>query len=88
MQYRVCEMIYPLAGLGPATNALRPSAPFAELLALMITRAHRGLRRKPAATTYLIDASGAQARQPQPQLGALFGRRGRRQAASPRETSR
>ncbi len=39
-------------------NALRPSAPFAELLALMIARAHRGLRRKLAETTYLIDASG------------------------------
>ncbi len=39
-------------------NALRPSAPFAELLALMIARAHRGLRRKLAEATYLIDASG------------------------------
>ena len=39
-------------------NALRPSAPFAELLALMIAGAHRGLRRKLAETTYLIDASG------------------------------
>lgn len=39
-------------------NALRPSAPFAELLALMIARAHRGLRRSLAETTYLIDASG------------------------------
>jgi len=39
-------------------NALRPSAPFAELLALMIARAHRGLRRRLAETTYLIDASG------------------------------
>ncbi|MFZ2160010.1 MAG: IS4 family transposase [Bradyrhizobium sp.] len=39
-------------------NALRPSAPFAELLALMMARAHRGLRRSLAETTYLIDASG------------------------------
>ena len=39
-------------------NALRPSAPFSELLALMIARTHRGLRRKLAETTYLIDASG------------------------------
>ena len=39
-------------------NALRPSAPFVELLALMIACAHRGLRRKLAETTYLIDASG------------------------------
>ena len=39
-------------------NALRPSALFAELLALMIARAHRGLRRHLAETTYLIDASG------------------------------
>ena len=39
-------------------NALRPSAPFAELLALMIARAHRGLRRKLAETTYLVDATG------------------------------
>jgi len=39
-------------------NALRPSAPFVELLALMIARTHRGLRRKLAETTYLIDASG------------------------------
>jgi hypothetical protein len=39
-------------------NALRPSAPFAELLGLMIARCHRGLRRHLAETTYLIDASG------------------------------
>ena len=38
-------------------NALRPSAPFAELLALMMARAHRGLRRKLAETVYLIDAT-------------------------------
>src|SRR6516164_6820298 len=39
-------------------NALRPSAVFSELLALMIARAHRGLRRALAETTYLIDATG------------------------------
>lgn len=39
-------------------NALRPSALFAELLALLIGRAHRGLRRKLADTVYLIDSTG------------------------------
>jgi hypothetical protein len=39
-------------------NAARPSAVFSELLALMIARAHRGLRRSLAETTYLIDATG------------------------------
>ena len=39
-------------------NALRPSAMFAELLALMMKQAHRGLRRKLAETTYLIDSTG------------------------------
>jgi len=39
-------------------NHDRPSALFAELLALMIARAHRGLRRSLAETTYLIDATG------------------------------
>jgi len=39
-------------------NALRPSAVFSELLALMTARAHRGLRRALAETTYLIDATG------------------------------
>ena len=39
-------------------NATRPSALFGELLALMIKQAHRGLRRKIAETTYLIDATG------------------------------
>ena len=39
-------------------NALRPSAPYADLLALMMARAHRGLRRHLAETTYLIDATG------------------------------
>jgi len=38
-------------------NALRPSALFAELLALLIGRAHRGLRRKLADTVYLIDST-------------------------------
>lgn len=39
-------------------NALRPVAVFNELLALMMQRAHRGLRRKLADTVYLIDATG------------------------------
>jgi IS4 transposase len=39
-------------------NALRPSALFAELFALLAQRAHRGLRRKLAETVYLVDASG------------------------------
>jgi Transposase DDE domain/Domain of unknown function (DUF4372) len=39
-------------------NAARPSAAFSELLALMIARAHRGLRRALAETTYLIDSTG------------------------------
>jgi hypothetical protein len=39
-------------------NAARPSAVFSQLLALMIARAHRGLRRRLAETTYLIDATG------------------------------
>jgi hypothetical protein len=39
-------------------NALRPVAVFSELLALMMQRAHRGLRRKLADTVYLIDATG------------------------------
>lgn len=38
-------------------NARRPSAVFAALFAHMAARAHRGLRRKIADTTYLIDAS-------------------------------
>jgi hypothetical protein len=38
-------------------NALRPAALFAELLALMMVQAHRGLRRRLAETTYLIDAT-------------------------------
>jgi transposase len=39
-------------------NAVRPSAPFAELFALLVERSHRGLRRKLADTVYLIDATG------------------------------
>ena len=39
-------------------NALRPSALFAELFALLVERAHRGLRRNLADTVYLIDATG------------------------------
>jgi IS4 transposase len=38
-------------------NALRPAAFFTDLLALMMKRAHRGLRRKLAETIYLIDAT-------------------------------
>jgi hypothetical protein len=39
-------------------NARRPVAVFAELLAVLMRQAHRGLRRKLAETTYLIDATG------------------------------
>lgn len=39
-------------------NHARPASFFAALLALMISRAHRGLRRSLAETTYLIDATG------------------------------
>ena len=39
-------------------NAQRPNAVFAELFALLVDRAHRGLRRKIAETTYLIDSTG------------------------------
>jgi hypothetical protein len=39
-------------------NATRPSAVFSELFAHMVQRAHRGLRRQIAETTYLIDATG------------------------------
>jgi hypothetical protein len=39
-------------------NRERPSGFFTDLLALMIARAHRGLRRTLAETTYLIDATG------------------------------
>lgn len=39
-------------------NRLRPGAVFAELFAVMMARAHRGLRRRLADTTYLIDSTG------------------------------
>jgi hypothetical protein len=39
-------------------NTRRPVAVFAELLAVMMRQAHRGLRRKLAETVYLIDATG------------------------------
>ncbi|WP_433960718.1 IS4 family transposase [Bradyrhizobium guangdongense] len=38
-------------------NAGRPSAVFADLLALMMKQAHRGLRRKMAEAVYLLDAT-------------------------------
>ena len=40
-------------------NAQRPVAVFTDLLAMMMKQAHRGLRRKMAETTYLIDATSA-----------------------------
>jgi len=39
-------------------NAGRPSEVFTDLLAAMVKQAHRGLRRKIAETTYLIDSTG------------------------------
>ncbi len=39
-------------------NTSRPCAVFAELFAVMMARAHRGLRRHLADTTYLIDSTG------------------------------
>jgi hypothetical protein len=39
-------------------NAARPCGLFAELFAHMLAQAHRGLRRKVAETTYLIDSTG------------------------------
>lgn len=39
-------------------NTLRPAEVFCELLATMMKQVHRGLRRKLAETTYLIDATG------------------------------
>lgn len=39
-------------------NALRPATVFAELFVVMMKRAHRGLRRALAETTYLIDSTG------------------------------
>jgi hypothetical protein len=38
-------------------NALRPAEVFCELLAMMMSQAHRGLRRVLADTTYLIDST-------------------------------
>jgi Domain of unknown function (DUF4372)/Transposase DDE domain len=40
-------------------NAHRPVAVFTDLLAIMMKQAHRGLRRKLADTTYLIDSTSA-----------------------------
>lgn len=40
-------------------NAQRPVAVFGELLSMMMKQVHRGLRRKVAETTYLIDATSA-----------------------------
>lgn len=39
-------------------NALRPGEVFAELLALLMAQAHRGLRKSLAETVYLIDSTG------------------------------
>ena len=39
-------------------NTKRPVAVFSERLSAMMRQAHRGLRRKLAETTYLIDATG------------------------------
>jgi hypothetical protein len=39
-------------------NALRPASMFVALLALMLARAKRGVRRSLAETTYLIDSTG------------------------------
>ncbi len=44
-------------------NAKRPSAVFTELLASMMKQAHRGLRRKLAETTYLIDSTSVKLNQ-------------------------
>jgi len=44
-------------------NAKRPVAVFSELLSEMMRQAHRGLRRKLAETTYLIDATGVRLNQ-------------------------
>src|ERR1700694_4453978 len=40
-------------------NTQRPVAVFTDLLAMLMKQAHRGLRRKLAETTYLIDATSA-----------------------------
>ena len=44
-------------------NTRRPVAVFSELLSEMMRQAHRGLRRKLAETTYLIDATGVRLNQ-------------------------
>jgi len=44
-------------------NATRPVAVFSELLATIMQQAHRGLRRKLAETTYLIDATSVRLNQ-------------------------
>jgi IS4 transposase len=44
-------------------NAQRPAAVFTDLLAMMMKQAYRGLRRKLAETTYLIDATSARLNQ-------------------------
>jgi anti-sigma factor ChrR (cupin superfamily) len=53
-------------------NTSRPFAVFADLLALMMKQAHRGLRRKLTEAVYLIDARRATER-PQCRLGAVLG---------------
>jgi hypothetical protein len=44
-------------------NTRRPATVFSELLSAMMGQAHRGLRRKLAETTYLIDATGVRLNQ-------------------------
>lgn len=44
-------------------NTLRPSALFEEFFALMVSRAHRGLRRVLDGTTYLIDSTSVRLNQ-------------------------
>ena len=44
-------------------NAHRPVAVFTDLLAILMKQAHRGLRRKLAETTYLIDSTSARLNQ-------------------------
>jgi hypothetical protein len=55
--------LYHLGAAAPRRASLsdandRPAALFTELFAVMAARAHRGLRRKLADTTYLIDSTG------------------------------
>ena len=55
--------LYHLGACPPArstlsdANAVRPSEVFSALFALLVKQAHRGLRRKLAETTYLIDST-------------------------------